>query len=276
MKYWPALEQRKIGMHRIQEYRRMVLTPEADLPEFPPSDLISEEPPLETYRHLMQIILLLTCLEWHWQDRHDFFAGANLSIYYNIRQLRNRDFRGPDFFVVLATERKERKSWVVWEEDGKYPNLILEILSESTAATDRGLKKQLYQDVFRTPEYFWYDPYSFEFQGFHLSDSCYQAIEPNPQGWLWSQQLNLYLGIHSEQLRFFTSAGQLVPTPQEDASQQLQLAQMAQQQAQQEHQRAQQERQRANQEEQRAQQERQRADRLAARLRELGVDPTEL
>jgi len=40
--------------------------------------------------------------------------------------------------------------------DGKYPNLIVEILSDSTAAIDRGLKKQLYQ-AFRTPDYFWFD-----------------------------------------------------------------------------------------------------------------------
>lgn len=233
----------------------MVLTPEAELPDFPPSDLLSDEPPLESYRHLMQIILLLTSLEWYWQERNDFFAGANLSIYYNLNQLKNRDFRGPDFFIVLNTERRERKSWVVWDEGGKYPNLILEILSESTAAVDRGLKKQLYQDVFRTPEYFWYDPYSYEFQGFHLSDSCYQPIETNQQGWLWSQQLELYLGMHDRQLRFFTPAGELVLVPQEVATRQLEAARAAQQQA---------------------EEEKLRADRLAERLSELGIDPTQL
>ncbi len=34
--------------------------------------------------------------------------------------------------------------------DGKYPDLIIELLSESTATTDRNLKKSLYQDRFRT------------------------------------------------------------------------------------------------------------------------------
>lgn len=182
-----------------------------DLPAVPPRALWSDEPPLETYRHLVQILLLLSCLEWWWNDRNDFFAAGNLSIYYNTQQLKNKDFRGPDFFVVLGTERKERKSWIVWEEDGKYPNLILEILSESTAAVDRGLKKQLYQDIFRTPEYFWYDPYSFEFMGFHLSDGCYEQIEPNEQGWLWSRQLDLYLGIHAGQLRFFPQQASWFP-----------------------------------------------------------------
>ncbi len=118
-------------------------------------------------------------------------------------QLKSEQFRGPDFFVVLGTERKPRKSWVVWQEDGKYPNVIVEILSNTTAKTDRGLKKQIYQDTFRTPEYFWFEPNSFEFQGFQLVGGQYQALQPNSQGWLWSQQLELYLGIHAEKVTFF-------------------------------------------------------------------------
>ena len=196
-----------------------------DIPEdtiFPPSDLLSDEPQLETYLHLQQMILLLKCLEWWWRDRNDFFAAGNLTIYYSPRQRKSEDFRGPDFFVVLGTERKPRKSWVVWHEDGKYPNVIVEILSDTTADTDRELKKQIYQDIFRTPDYFWFDPETLEFAGFHLVDGQYQPLEPNSRGYLWSQQLGLYLGIHQEQLRFFTPEEQLVPTPEEAAEQESQ------------------------------------------------------
>jgi Uma2 family endonuclease len=205
---------------------------------FPPSDLLSDEPPLETYLHLQQMMLLLKSLDWWWRDRNDYFSAGNLTVYYSPRQRRSEDFRGPDFFVVLETERQPRKSWVVWEEDGKYPNVIVEILSETTAATDKNLKKQIYQDSFRTPDYFWFEPDTLEFAGFHLLDGQYQPLEPNAQGWLWSQQLELYLGVHQKQLRFFTPEGQLVPTPEEVA-----------------------------------QQETQRAERLAAKLRELDIDP---
>lgn len=193
-------------------------------PVFPPSDLLSEEPQLETYRHLKQLILLLTCLERLWSNRNDFFAGGNLSIYYSSRQRKSEDVKGPDFFVVLDTERKERKSWVVWDEDGKYPNFILEVLSDSTAQTDRGLKKQIYQDIFRTPEYFWFDPYKFEFKGFRRHYRQYEEIEPNERGWLWSEELQLYLGILNEQLRFFTPDGQLVLTPEEGEEKERQRA----------------------------------------------------
>lgn len=219
-----------------------------DIPEdviFPPSDLYSDELPLETELHLEQIMLLLKCLKWLWRDRTNFYAAGNLTIYYSLNKRKSQDFRGPDFFVVLDSDRKTRKSWVVWEEDGKYPNVILEILSESTATTDKEFKKKLYQNTFRTPDYFWFDPYTLEFAGFHLVDGKYQPLEANNQGHLWSQQLNLYLGIHQGLLRFFTPEGQLVPTPEEEAESERKQKEWA-----------------IN-----------RAERLAAKLRELNIDP---
>ncbi|MDY7022563.1 MAG: Uma2 family endonuclease [Cyanobacteriota bacterium] len=214
---------------------------EIDEIEFPPGDLESKEPPLETELHLRQILLLIQTLEYLWQDRQDFYAFGNLTIYYSPEQKKNQNFRGPDFFVVLNTERKPRKSWVVWEEGGKYPNFIIELLSNSTANTDRTTKKEIYQDIFRTPDYFWFSPETLEFQGFHLVDGKYQDLQPNEKGYLWSEQLQLFLGIYEEKLRFFESEGQLVKTPEEVAKA-----------------------------------EQQRNQRLAAKLRELNIDPETL
>jgi Uma2 family endonuclease len=233
---------------------------------FPDSDLDSNEPPLETDLHLRQIILLIQCLESYWKDRNDFYASGNITIYYSPRQRKSEDFRGPDFFVVLNTEKKMRKSWVVWQEDGKYPNLIIEILSSSTANTDRNLKKEIYQDTFRTPNYFWFDPDSLEFVGFNLVNGEYQPIQPNERGWLWSKQLGLYLGIYERQLRFFTSEDILIPTPEELAQQESERAAL-------EAQRADNEAQRAESEKKQRELAQQKAEKLAAKLRELGVDP---
>ncbi|MGV0103912.1 Restriction endonuclease domain-containing protein [Nostoc sp. DSM 114167] len=71
-----------------------------------------------------------------------------------------------------------------------------------------------------------------------MLDGKYQPLEQNPQGWLWSQQLGLYLGVVQEKLRFYTREGELIPTPEEVA-----------------------------------QHQKQRSDRLAAKLRELNIDP---
>ncbi|MDJ0659412.1 MAG: Uma2 family endonuclease [Crocosphaera sp.] len=183
----------------------------------PPTDLWSDEPPLESDLHLQQIILLLTCLDSFWSGKNDYYATGNLTIYYNTEQLKKRDFCGPDFFVVLNTEKRPRKSWVVWGENGQYPHVIVEILSDSTAKVDRTKKKDLYQNIFRTPNYFWFDPVSLEFQGFRLSEGQYQPINPNENGYLWSEQLELYLGIYEGKLRYFTPEEELVLTPQESA-----------------------------------------------------------
>ncbi|MCA2707968.1 MAG: Uma2 family endonuclease [Microcystis sp. M025S2] len=199
------------------------------LPEVtcPPTDLWSDEPPLESDLHLQQIIILLSCLELLWQEKNDYYASGNLTIYYNEEQLKKRDFCGPDFFVVLDTEKRPRKSWVVWGEQGKYPNVIVEIISDSTANIDRTKKKILYQNTFRTPNYFWFDPNTLEFQGFTILEGQYQAISPNDRGYLWSEQLGLYLGIFDRKLRYFTADGQLVPTPQEAELQQRQAKEQA-------------------------------------------------
>ncbi|ACK66259.1 protein of unknown function DUF820 [Rippkaea orientalis PCC 8801] len=185
----------------------------------PPTDLWSDEPPLESDLHLQQIILLLTCLDWLWQERNHYYASGNLTIYYNEQQLKQRDFCGTDFFVVLGTEKRPRKSWVVWGEEGKYPNVIIEVLSDSTANVDRTQKKELYQNTFRTPEYFWFDPNTLELEGWSLIEGEYQKIQPNEKDYLWSKQLNLYLGIFEDKLRYFLADGQLVPSAQESALQ---------------------------------------------------------
>ncbi|MFN9257771.1 Uma2 family endonuclease [Microcystis sp.] len=266
------------------------------LPEVtcPPTDLWSDEPPLESDLHLQQIIILLNCLELLWQEKNDYYASGNLTIYYNEEQLKKRDFCGPDFFVVLDTEKRPRKSWVVWGEQGKYPNVIVEIISDSTANIDRTKKKILYQNTFRTPNYFWFDPNTLEFQGFTILEGQYQAISPNDRGYLWSEQLGLYLGIFDRKLRYFTADGQLVPTPQEAELQQRQAKEQillekeqillekeqerqAKEQALLEKEQAllekEQERQAKEQALVEKEQERQAKERLAAKLRELGINP---
>jgi Uma2 family endonuclease len=241
-----------------------ILQPQTELEEIesPHGDIESKEPPLESYLHLQQLLLFIKCLDWLWQERNDYFAAGNITIYYSPKKQKTEDFRGPDFFVVLNTERKPRKSWVVWEEGGKYPNIIIELLSPSTANVDRTNKKQIYQDIFRTPDYFWFSPDTLELKGFHLVDGKYQDLQPNEKGYLWSEQLQLFLGIYQQQLRFFTSNEVLVPTPEESAKSEKQQRENAEQ--------------RALEAEENAEIERQQKEKLAAKLRELNIDPETL
>ena len=252
--------------------------------------LLSDEPEMESSLHYMQLLILVTSLEWLWRDQNDFFIGANLTIYFSRQQLKNREFRGPDFFLVKNTEKIPRTSWVVWEEDGRYPDLIIELLSNSTAKIDRNLKKALYETRFRTPEYFWFSPETLEFTGLRLVGNQYEEIVPNEQGLLWSEVLDLYLGVANSQLRYFTAIGELVPTPEETATkiqkEALQLknkalqaeqeAQASQQKALQAERESQASQQKTLQAEQQLAHEKDKVQLLAAHLLSLGIDPDSL
>lgn len=222
--------------------------------------------PMETSRHQLQMELLIDPL-MIWLEGQDAYVSGNMFVYFSPEQVRNFDFKGPDVFVVLDVPNRERKSWVVWDE-GKGPDVVIELLSESTAARDKTEKKQIYQNRLRVPEYYWYNPFQpDDFAGFVLRDGCYEALDFDAQGRLLSPKLGLllarwsgvYKGIETVWLRWATPDGIWLPTPQEIAKR--------------EHQRAERAEQFAEQAQQQAERERQRAEQLLAQLKALGVEP---
>lgn len=250
------------------------LEPDRDwVPELPPTDLVFEDGiPLESNRHRLAMNLLIDSIYTVLSPRQDFFVGGNMFVYFSLQQIRSRDFRGPDVFVALGVDgNKERQGWVVWEEAGKYPDVIIELMSPSTAEADLTTKKALYAQTFRTGHYFVYDPFEpSTFQGWHLQGGDYVALERNDRGWLWCSPLNLWFGpwhgkILMEQatwLRAYDAQGQLVP--------------LAAEQAEQERLRAEQERLRAEDATAALARSQQQQAQLKAKLQELGIDPETL
>jgi Uma2 family endonuclease len=187
--------------------------------------------PMESQRHQLQMELLMEGLR-PWLDvREDGFVGGNMFVYYSLAQVRNRDFKGPDFFVALGVPKGERRSWVCWEED-KTPDVVIELLSESTIAIDKGEKKLIYQDRMHVPEYFWYDPFNpSDWQGFQLQGGTYRPISADDQGRRECEILGLslvpiaglYKGVEATWLRWATADGILLPTGEERAEQQKAL-----------------------------------------------------
>jgi Uma2 family endonuclease len=108
---------------------------------------------METQRHKYQMDLLIETLELWLGQREDGFVSGNMFVYYSMALFRNKDFKGPDFFVVLGVPKGERRSWVVWEE-GKAPDVVIELLSESTAQADKNEKKLIYQAANARPRIF--------------------------------------------------------------------------------------------------------------------------
>lgn len=196
-----------------------------EVPDMPDIDLPDEDGvPLESNWHRKQIHLLLDIIYEHWSGRTDFFAGGNMFIYYDEEQAKTREFRGPDVFIVKDVDgTRDRRKWVVWLEKGRYPNVIIELLSPTTAHQDLGAKKMIYQKTFRTPEYFCYDPDSRQLQGWRLSGEEYLEIEPDQHGLLHSHQLDGRLGkwegeyqkLSETWLRLFDDNDRLLPTAEE-------------------------------------------------------------
>src|SRR5262249_17671389 len=123
----------------------------------PPTDLPYDDgEPMESPWHYKSATLLMASYVAACGGRcDDSYVGANMFLYYSMRQVRNQDYKGPDLFIVKNVDgTRSRLSWIVWEEDGRYPDVIFELLSPSTEQEDLGPKKQLYEQVFRTPEYF--------------------------------------------------------------------------------------------------------------------------
>ena len=182
--------------------------------------------PMEKNTHRQQMNLLIGSLAHLWAHRSDYFAGGNMFLYYSSLQAKQNDFRGPDFFVVLGTERRQRDAWILWEEGGKAPDVIIEITSPSTAEIDRGEKKRLYASVLRIPEYFIYDPDTGALEGYRLdpSGAQYERMQPDADGRLESRRLGLRLGVREGTyegfsgpwLRWLTPEDKIVPTPEED------------------------------------------------------------
>lgn len=202
--------------------------------------------PMETQRHKLQMDLLIETLQPWLKQRVDGYVGGNMFLYYSLAQVRNQDYMGPDVFVVLDVPKGERKSWVIWQE-GKGPDVVIELLSPSTLRYDKTGKKRLYEERIRVPEYVWFDPFNpADFAGFRLVEGCYEPIEVNQSGILPCHQLGLglmtwsgrYQEVEAEWLRWVTREAHVLPTQAELLFQ-----------------------------------ERQRADHLAERLRAMGVDP---
>jgi Uma2 family endonuclease len=187
--------------------------------------------PLESHWHVLQIALLIELVAYWFRDRNDYYAGGNMFIYFSEEQARNRDYRGPDFFYVDGVSRLPmRPFWAVWQEGGHYPDLIIELLSPTTAEEDRTTKRALYERTFRTAEYFCYDPQTEQLEGWRPgSRRRYRAIPANERGWMEAEELGLWLGTWRGQyqgyeavwLRFYDSEGRLVPTRAEAAEAEL-------------------------------------------------------
>lgn len=224
--------------------------------EYPETD---GKPMAETDVHRKLMTELIDALERHFQAEPDVYVSGNMLLYYEEGDPRKSV--APDVFVVRGVAKHERRVYFLWQE-GHAPSVIFEISSRSTYKEDLQRKWLLYAQL-GVAEYYLYDPEYDYLKGgltaYRPGDEGGYVEVPVKGGVIYSPALELALVDTGETLRLRDlQTGQFLPTRAE-----LQAAQQAAED-------------RAVQAEDRAVQAEDRAARLAAKLRELGLDPQQI
>ncbi|MBW4552762.1 MAG: Uma2 family endonuclease [Aphanocapsa sp. GSE-SYN-MK-11-07L] len=256
---------------------------------------------VKNFQEHPQSILLTTSIQPLLDTRHPdghYAIGQDCGIYWRLTEPPERGAEAPDWFYVPDVppllDGQMRRSYVMWKEIIA-PLIVIEFVSGdgseerdrtsplSSEAAKAG-KFWVYEQAIRAPFYAIYEVENAAVEVYELVANCYQQCSPNDRGHYPIAPLGVELGIWQGRfgnqilpwLRWWDSAGVLLPTGNERAEQERQRAERGEQQAQLERQRAEQERQRAETERQQKEVERQRREQLEAFLRSQGFDPDHL
>ena len=219
-----------------------------------------KEPGLPDEFHDFQPQLLRETFQPPNYPLEEIFIGADLNLYYDARN--HLWYKRPDWFAVLGVPRSNqqkdlRLSYVIWQE-GVTPFIVVELLSPPTEQEDLGqtlrevnkppTKWQVYEQILRVPYYVVFDRYTNKLRAFQLVGTRYQEMTLSEKR-LWLDEVELGLGIwqgsyqntQGSWLRWYDAQNNWILTLSESAEK-----------------------------------ERTKAERLAAKLRELGVNPEEI
>ena len=193
----------------------MSVAPSTSDIEYPESD---GKPVGETDIHIDWIFRIRDMLRYRYRGRR-VYVGSDMLVYYE--EGAPRKFFVPDEFIVLDCEQYDRRTFKIWEE-GRTPNVIIEVTSNSTRTKDLHTKPEIYRQL-GIGEYFLYDPTA-EYldpalRGFRLQDGGYVPIEPSAGGWLACEQLDIELRLDARQLVMRDAATKQVLLTRADAEQ---------------------------------------------------------
>jgi Uma2 family endonuclease len=191
------------------------LTPSLTEIEYPESD---GKPLGETSIHVNVITQsLLGVIQGFYKDNPNVAVHSNLLVYY-VEDDPKRNVC-PDLFVALKVPSDiRRRTFKVWDE-GKGPDLVIEVTSKKTRREDTGRKFELYRDVLKVREYFLFDPYEEylkpSLQGHRLMRGRYKLIAAL-ENRLPSEVLGLHLERNDFDLRLYNpETGVWLPTRME-------------------------------------------------------------
>ncbi len=223
-----------------------------DLQHLPSTDELpsSDDTPVDNEDQNLLPNILLFLLNDLWAARMDWFFAVDMAIYHTTGA-SPRVPVVPDAFLSLGVERKKagksRRSYAIWEEQGKVPILTLEMVSHKPGG-EYDEKMEIYTKlgvlyyVIYNPEFWQRDGHQ-PFEVYKLVAGKYELQREEPY---WMAEVGLGIGrcrlrfgnVMQEQLAWFDAEG----------NRHLSVAEL----------------------------ERQQKERLAERLRELGEDPDRL
>ncbi|MEL6249351.1 MAG: Uma2 family endonuclease [Cyanobacteria bacterium J06648_16] len=228
---------------------------------------------VKSFQEHPQSLLLTSSIQPVLDQLHpdgQYAIGQDCGIYWRLTDPPEKGAEAPDWFYVpgvpplLNDER--RRSYVMWKEIIA-PLIAIEFVSgDGEEERDRTSpfesndakagKFWVYEQAIRIPFYAIYEVEKASVEVYELKARWYEKCEPNERGHYPISPLGVGLGIWQGRfmnqplpwLRWWDSDGLMLLTGSERAEVEMQRAEL----------------------------ERQRADRLAAKLRELGIDPDEV
>ena len=214
---------------------------------YPDSD---GQPMADHTQQFRWIVLIKENLELLFANNPDVFVAGDLLWYpaEGYPEIRV----APDVMVILGRPKRDRGSYRQWLENQIPPQVVFEILSPGNTVKEM-LKKQQFYNRYGVEEYYIYDPEDNHLQGMQRREETLSLIE-EMNHWV-SPRLGIQFTLSADTLEIYRPDGEKF----------LSYLEVFQ--------RAQEANQRAQEANQRAQEANQRAERLAAQLRELGIDP---
>ena len=172
--------------------------------EYPYSDgrILMEADP-----HANAIVEMRNKLQRHFADAHNIYVAGSMAVYF--REGDPQAVVAPDVFVVLGVEKRDRRSYKLWEEGGVVPAVVIEVASPSTKRLDATSKLGTYERM-GVSEYWRFDPDGRQIrqglEGWRLEGMKYRPVAVRRQaGGLrsyGSEVLGLELRAEGRLLRF--------------------------------------------------------------------------
>ena len=201
---------------------------------YPDSD---GEPMADNTLQFDWIALVKWNLEHQYRDDPAVFVAGDHLVYPVEGNAKLR--QAPDVYVAFGPRKGYRGSYQVWEEGGVFPQVVFEVWSPNNRADQMEDKKAFYLKYGAEEYYVLYPEFPCHAEGNVREGGAFARV-PEMNGWI-SPRLGVRFGVEPERLTLFGPDGRPFRTPAEIAA----------------------ERDAAE----------ARAARLAAKLRELGLDP---